>query len=572
MANIIKIKQSSVEAKVPLAADLEQGELALNTFDEKLYTKNSSGNVVQLNSAQYTDADARLAVGTISQDLTGHLDRSQSGVSFNEVTATFTWTVPSEATVFQNGAQYSVTSNKSIVITDVDGGRYIKYNPTSGLLEEILPVGTNPTFSDDILVGYVYWNSDSDSAIIAGDERHGSARDTEWHKHTHLYQGMQWFSGGSLDYTLDDDTAVTLGFSTPIVVADEDLYHSFTHSATPSANYEQVLDSDAELPVIWYEGSGKYSEIAASSTPWSLGVNGRAQYNNIALDVGTLVEAGNNKYIVYWIVATNDIHEPVKVLMGQGEYANHAEATEETFESYGLPVPEIVPLYRIIFETQTAHASGVVLKSVSSYYGVNSSIGGAGAFSTTDHSALSGRSNADQHPIGAVTGLQAELDSKTSFTSSEFAPVSPNSGDTWYEPSEDVVYLWVGSKWMVISSTSATIYDGGDANNSIYTQTIDGGDATTITYTETIDGGGTDNPIYTELEGGDASTIIYTEIEGGDATTKTYTQTIDGGGTNNPIYTEIEGGDASTTTIYTEIEGGDATTQTYTQTIEGGLA
>tara|TARA_B110000285_G_scaffold201514_1_gene236202 strand:- start:911 stop:1483 length:573 start_codon:yes stop_codon:yes gene_type:complete len=48
MANIIKIKQSSVAAKVPLSSDLQQGELAINTIDEKLYTKNSSGNVVEL--------------------------------------------------------------------------------------------------------------------------------------------------------------------------------------------------------------------------------------------------------------------------------------------------------------------------------------------------------------------------------------------------------------------------------------------------------------------------------------------------------------------------------------------
>lgn len=50
MANKIKIKQSSVVAKIPLVGDLDQGELALNTADEILYTKNSSGAVVALNS------------------------------------------------------------------------------------------------------------------------------------------------------------------------------------------------------------------------------------------------------------------------------------------------------------------------------------------------------------------------------------------------------------------------------------------------------------------------------------------------------------------------------------------
>jgi hypothetical protein len=48
MANKIIIKKSSVAAKVPVAGDLEIGELAVNLADAKLYTKNASGTVIQL--------------------------------------------------------------------------------------------------------------------------------------------------------------------------------------------------------------------------------------------------------------------------------------------------------------------------------------------------------------------------------------------------------------------------------------------------------------------------------------------------------------------------------------------
>jgi len=48
MANTIKIKQSAVTSKIPTAAQLEQGELAVNTADEKIYSKNSSGVVFEL--------------------------------------------------------------------------------------------------------------------------------------------------------------------------------------------------------------------------------------------------------------------------------------------------------------------------------------------------------------------------------------------------------------------------------------------------------------------------------------------------------------------------------------------
>lgn len=46
MANKIVLKKSSVAAKVPVAGDLDVGELAVNLVDQKLYSKNASGIVV----------------------------------------------------------------------------------------------------------------------------------------------------------------------------------------------------------------------------------------------------------------------------------------------------------------------------------------------------------------------------------------------------------------------------------------------------------------------------------------------------------------------------------------------
>lgn len=45
MAQVIKVKQSSVAGKVPTTTQLQLGELALNTTDGKLYfKKNVSGS------------------------------------------------------------------------------------------------------------------------------------------------------------------------------------------------------------------------------------------------------------------------------------------------------------------------------------------------------------------------------------------------------------------------------------------------------------------------------------------------------------------------------------------------
>ena len=59
MANVIKIKRSTVAGKVPQAADLEIGELAVNTADSLLYTKHSDGTVKKLTGAAFVSSNSQ---------------------------------------------------------------------------------------------------------------------------------------------------------------------------------------------------------------------------------------------------------------------------------------------------------------------------------------------------------------------------------------------------------------------------------------------------------------------------------------------------------------------------------
>ena len=58
MANTVKLKRSAVPGKTPLVTDLELGELALNTYDGKLYAKKDDGaqTVVQIGITKYTQS------------------------------------------------------------------------------------------------------------------------------------------------------------------------------------------------------------------------------------------------------------------------------------------------------------------------------------------------------------------------------------------------------------------------------------------------------------------------------------------------------------------------------------
>jgi hypothetical protein len=86
MANKIVLKKSSVSSKVPLAGDLEYGELALNYTDEKLYFKNAANAIKSFNVAQST-----LTIGT-GLSGTSYNGTSAVTIAINSTVATLTGT------------------------------------------------------------------------------------------------------------------------------------------------------------------------------------------------------------------------------------------------------------------------------------------------------------------------------------------------------------------------------------------------------------------------------------------------------------------------------------------------
>ena len=48
MATVIKLKKSETASSVPDTGDLVQGEVAINTADQKIYVRDSSSNIVEV--------------------------------------------------------------------------------------------------------------------------------------------------------------------------------------------------------------------------------------------------------------------------------------------------------------------------------------------------------------------------------------------------------------------------------------------------------------------------------------------------------------------------------------------
>jgi hypothetical protein len=108
MANKIVLKKSSVAAKVPLATDLDVGEIAVNLADQKLYSKNAAGTVILVGSSASGSGSPAGSTNQIQYNSAGAFAAS-AGLTFDGTnfattgSATATTFIPSGSTAPTNG-------------------------------------------------------------------------------------------------------------------------------------------------------------------------------------------------------------------------------------------------------------------------------------------------------------------------------------------------------------------------------------------------------------------------------------------------------------------------------------
>lgn len=343
------------------------------------------------NVKQAIDVLANQGIGSVTKDLTGFVTLSTSTLSWVDATRTFTITPIGSYDVYYRGKKITISATLSVVIPDTSGPVYIYIDSNTGTLTTSSNVST---IYDQIVVGYVYWNATSAKAVIAADERHSAERDTTWHKAQHTNNGMIWRSGGDLSYTLNNDAATTVALSSPLVVADEDLSFSISHNPSPTGYYTQVMVGAASIPTIYLSGS-YYTQTAESTTPWVAGT-ATARYNPISSNSGAISDAGEGKYISYWIIATNDMVRPIKAVMGRNAYSTVSAALAEPLDEYGLPFAEVAVLYHVILLTSNAFAGNKVkIVNVRTVSTNKSNI--KSQFAAVSHASLSNLADGDDH-------------------------------------------------------------------------------------------------------------------------------------------------------------------------------
>jgi hypothetical protein len=284
----------------------------------------------------------------------GHTDRNESTINFDNATRTFTITpVGTSFRVWVQGKRYMIRKPLSVQIPDETGLYFIYFGDKGvlGVQEDYFYWNTEaPT-------AYVYWDAESQICPYFAEERHGIVLDWQTHEYLHRTRGAAIANGFDIanyiingNGTLDAHAQFDLGNGT---FFDEDLKITVTHSSTPEfENFQQDLQGPARIPVLYKLGN-TWKIDQATNFPLKPGTV-HPYYNLDTLGVWSLAEVDTNKYINYYIIATNNLKSSILSLMGQVQYSNQTDARNETFSALHLtdfPSKEFRFLYKITYRT-----------------------------------------------------------------------------------------------------------------------------------------------------------------------------------------------------------------------------
>ena len=296
----------------------------------------------------------------------GHEDRTHSSISFDNASRTFS-IAPNTSdghtsyVVWTKGTKRIVTESKSVQIGTSTGLYYIYFDAFGELQYRT----TYFDWANDTPTAYVYWNATTSTGVFVADERHGIVLDWQTHEYLHRTRGAVIANGFSIsNYTTtgdgdaNSDAQFDLGNGT---FFDEDLEVNITHSATPTVGtFTQVLTGNAEIPVYYMSGSeGDWVKDAATEFACKQSAT-TLQYNSLSGVTWSTPPATDNRYVVSWVVATNEINAPIIVILGQDQYSSIGSAEATAWGDLTLtnfPIVEFRPLWKIIFRTNSGYAN-----------------------------------------------------------------------------------------------------------------------------------------------------------------------------------------------------------------------
>jgi hypothetical protein len=312
-------------------------------------TYNDSGNTLTLNNL-HTE------INELSLEPQGFVNRLDSIISFNDSTRTFT-IQPSGSSydVYIEGVKFTKTAPETVVIGSGTALNYLHFDVATKQLHNKT---TAFNFDIDVPIAYIHWNGDINQSTFFGEERHGIRMDSSTHKWIHNTFGMQYINGLSIgNYVLEGNG--TSNSHAQMSISDGTLYQEDIviniMDGDNGVEFTQQLSPTGYFPVYYHSGiTGQW--VRDSGTPYPVKYNAtRALYNSHSGGTWSVINVPNNRYFAMWLVATNDINDPILSIMGQREDSSLGGAENNNnwtdIDLTNIPANELRPLYRLIFLT-----------------------------------------------------------------------------------------------------------------------------------------------------------------------------------------------------------------------------
>lgn len=358
-----------------IAGDLNvSGDSAIN----QSVTTSASPSFTEVTANGITVADTGFQ---LTRFPTGFPNRTDTTLSFTVLAPARTFTITgTNFNVYSRGKKY--TKNTESIQLDAAANLYYIYYTSTGTLSK----GTSMWSLVDgtIPIATVYWNT---STGLIGDERHGTIMDGATHEYLHETVGTRYVSGlaGTFNAPTTTDPNISIGLGH---MHDEDI---------------ELLISDQTTCKVFYKLTSTYYCTVAQTTYYHKVAN-VLQYN---LSGTSLSNVTANRYVAYWIFATNDPTTPIYSLMGQREDNTIANArTNNTYDTLSLgtlPFAEMKLLYRVILQRSGTNA---IYQEAADYRTVSNLP--AGTYVATLHSSLTGLNSDDHNQYALLAGRSGD--------------------------------------------------------------------------------------------------------------------------------------------------------------------
>lgn len=347
-------------------------------------------------------------------------EKSKWGLSYNAGTRVFTLTITGSNTYYYvNGRKFTlaVGTYNFTAHANTSGVYYFYFNSsgvatTSGTIWDIL---------SSCQVAYVYYNATTVTGLLAY-ELHGCNMSSWSHKYHHLTDGTKFGSGGALSgYTPQSDTVANVQFGVASATYYDEDIDLVSDTLVDGSNY-RILSRNV---------AGEWA-ITTSTLPY---LNTLGGTNNAVINSGgtALTElTANDTYFNSYIVLTNFLGiNRVLLLSGQSSYTTLNRAQSEsvaTLNLSGLPVQEFVILWQITFRYRTTYSTTTAKTRIESEpIRVTINRANISGFAGS-HNALSGRTDANSHPISAIN---ASIPNAVIFEKSDGTGLGESLDITW---------------------------------------------------------------------------------------------------------------------------------------------